>query len=66
MEAKIVREYIRPVSLDLQRIADTLRGWSRNYATRRELRELDAHQLNDIGVDRIAAKRESEKPFWQD
>jgi len=40
--------------------------WNRNMVTRQQLRELDDNQLRDIGIDRIAADRESGKPFWED
>ncbi|MEZ5768880.1 MAG: DUF1127 domain-containing protein [Paracoccaceae bacterium] len=31
---------------------------------RMQLDELDDHLLRDIGIDRPAARRESERPFW--
>lgn len=65
MDAKIAREVTDTATLDIQRIINTLDIWSRNYATRKELRKLDNHQLADIGIDRISARRESNKPFWQ-
>ncbi len=39
------------------------RAW-RAHVTRRELARLDAHLLRDIGVDRLDARREAERPFW--
>ncbi len=33
-------------------------------AERRELRQLDARALGDIGVDPIAACQEAYRPFW--
>lgn len=33
--------------------------------SRRELRELDARLLADIGLDRAEALEEARKPFWQ-
>ena len=65
MDTKIVRHHTTTVSFDSQQIVDTLDEWSRNYSTRRELRNLDDKQLTDIGVDRITAQRESNKPFWR-
>lgn len=32
--------------------------------TRKQLRDLDAHMLSDIGLSREAAERESERPVW--
>ena len=37
-------------------------GW---YRQRIDLRELDAKQLDDIGIGRTEALRESRKPFWR-
>jgi len=65
MDTKTAREHTVSVSLDIDRVIRILDMWSRNYATRRELRNLDDHQLADIGLDRISAQRESDKPFWQ-
>ena len=31
---------------------------------RMRLDELDDHLLRDIGVDRVTARKESERPFW--
>lgn len=43
-------------------------GWLvQAMATRRErvhLEDLDDHMLADIGLDRRAAKREAQRPFW--
>ena len=39
--------------------------WSERAAQRRLLATLDDRLLEDIGVDRAAAARESRKPFWQ-
>ncbi|NIR29969.1 MAG: DUF1127 domain-containing protein [Gammaproteobacteria bacterium] len=38
--------------------------WATRARTRRELSELDARMLRDIGVTRAQARREAEKPFW--
>ena len=48
------------------KIKVVLDQWNQNLETRKHLRELDDDQLRDIGVDRITALRESQKPFWQD
>lgn len=40
--------------------------WDKNIRTRRDLRKLSPDQLDDIGVDRLAAHYEASKPFWQD
>ena len=40
--------------------------WNQNLETRKQLRELTDDQLKDIGLDRMTALREAQKPFWQD
>lgn len=40
-------------------------GWSARAQQRRRLAELDDRLLRDIGLDRPAALREAEKPFWR-
>ena len=46
-----------------------LRAWLvQAIATHRQrikLEELDAHLLEDIGLDRAAALREAHRPFWE-
>ncbi|MDX1541839.1 MAG: DUF1127 domain-containing protein [Geminicoccaceae bacterium] len=37
----------------------------RRSTTRRALRELDAHLLDDVGIDRQEARREAAKRFWR-
>lgn len=43
-----------------------LRGWRRRARSRRELAQLDARLLRDIGLDRARALHEASKPFWRD
>lgn len=38
--------------------------WYRRWSTRRHLAKLSLRELDDIGIDRIAADREAAKPFW--
>ena len=42
-----------------------LNRWQSRIDQRRQLAVLDAHLLNDIGIDRARALAESGKPFWQ-
>ncbi|WP_282606836.1 DUF1127 domain-containing protein [Pelagibius sp. Alg239-R121] len=37
----------------------------RRAVQRRQLRALEDHELQDIGVSRVAAHREAGKPFWR-
>jgi uncharacterized protein YjiS (DUF1127 family) len=39
--------------------------WIECVRQRRMLSELDDHMLRDIGVTRVEAARECEKPFWR-
>ena len=51
----------RSPGVDLKK---TLRLWCGRTRQRRQLRRLDDRLLRDIGIDRIAALHESERPFW--
>jgi uncharacterized protein YjiS (DUF1127 family) len=44
---------------------DLLLAWQERARTRRMLRALDDHMLNDIGIDRSVAEREGSAPFWR-
>jgi len=39
--------------------------WQERARGRRELQQLNDHMLKDIGLNRIDALREAEKPFWK-
>ena len=41
-------------------------AWSERRRTRRALRKLDDHQLQDIGLTRRAADEEAKRPFWME
>jgi uncharacterized protein YjiS (DUF1127 family) len=45
-------------------IARTVALWLARRRQRRDLAELDAHLLKDIGVSPGEAAREAAKPFW--
>jgi uncharacterized protein YjiS (DUF1127 family) len=49
----------------IQRLTDTLKIWKSRIASRRELMELDAHMLRDIGLSDLEAHTEASKPFWR-
>ncbi|SMF32534.1 Uncharacterized conserved protein YjiS, DUF1127 family [Tistlia consotensis] len=40
--------------------------WQERANERLRLREMDDHMLKDIGISRVDALREGEKPFWRD
>jgi uncharacterized protein YjiS (DUF1127 family) len=48
-----------------RRAVDLVVLWHGRARQRRQLRELPPHLLRDIGVDRPAALREADKPFWR-
>jgi uncharacterized protein YjiS (DUF1127 family) len=39
--------------------------WDTRWRTRRTLKGLEDHVLNDIGLDHFTAQAEASKPFWQ-
>ena len=45
-------------------IAATISFWRHRSRSRHLLTTLDDHLLRDIGVSRLEAWRESDKPFW--
>ncbi|RDE19493.1 DUF1127 domain-containing protein [Motiliproteus coralliicola] len=53
-------------SLSLTSLRLLLRHWHQNWRTRRQLAQLDSHQLKDIGVSIGDAQQEADKPFWRD
>ena len=46
------------------RVFGLIEVWMRRSRTRRELSDLNDHELADIGVSRAQARFESDKPFW--
>lgn len=50
----------------LYRCAKRWEYWSINFDTRKQLLELDQHELDDIGMTRQHALKEGKKPFWRD
>ena len=42
----------------------TLVTWQKRYEERQQLRNLSDSVLKDIGIERIDAEQESQKPFW--
>jgi uncharacterized protein YjiS (DUF1127 family) len=46
-------------------LLDVVACWHDRWVQRRELEELNDHQLADIGISRCDALREANKPFWR-
>ena len=55
------KEPIHPVAAAGALIA----RWLETARQRRTLAALDDHVLRDIGITRVEAEREAERPFWQ-
>ena len=47
------------------RLAGLVAIWERRARERRALGEMSEHILKDLGISRVDARRESEKPFWR-
>lgn len=47
------------------RLLARLRHLRQRHHSRRQLRCLDPHLLEDIGISRADALREADKPFWK-
>jgi len=45
-------------------VLETLSRWQRRSEARRQLRQLDDHQLADVGLTRGDLEAEARKPFW--
>jgi len=48
------------------RPAAMLTKWVETRATRAALARLDAHLLQDIGLEKGTAQREAARPFWRE
>jgi len=46
-------------------ILETLLGWQERARSRVLLSRLDDRMLRDLGLTRVDAARETEKPFWR-
>ena len=49
----------------LRRVRDTVRLWQDRARGREELLRLGEHELRDIGITRVQAEAEANKPFWR-
>jgi uncharacterized protein YjiS (DUF1127 family) len=55
----------RRVASWLGRVRATLRLWQDRVSGRQQLLRLDEHVLRDIGITRLQAEAEANKPFWR-
>ena len=56
---------IRMLRGELVNVMGRVRTWMDRSYQRRMLASMEAHRLEDIGVSRAEAERESTKAFWQ-
>lgn len=49
----------------MQAAMATLNAWMERHHQRKQLAQLDAHQLNDMGLDWAHVQAEINKPFWK-
>jgi uncharacterized protein YjiS (DUF1127 family) len=49
----------------LRQVRATLRLWQDRVNGRQQLLRLDEHVLRDIGITRLQAEAEANKPFWR-
>jgi uncharacterized protein YjiS (DUF1127 family) len=49
----------------LVRVAHVLAVWENRARERKALAEMPPNMLKDIGISRIDAHRETDKPFWR-
>lgn len=49
----------------IRKLLNKINHWRQNSRTRAMLATLDNDALKDIGISRVDALQESNKPFWQ-
>lgn len=49
----------------LVRFAAVIVAWERRARERFTLGEMSEHMLKDLGISRVDARREADKPFWR-
>jgi uncharacterized protein YjiS (DUF1127 family) len=53
-----------PISRVLMGVVVTVARWETNRRTRKSLEKLDDHLLRDVGLTRVQAAEEWDKPAW--
>ncbi len=56
---------VRSIGNAVGAVVNLLLTWQEQARSRRMLRALDDHMLNDIGIDRSVAEKEGSVPFWR-
>ena len=49
----------------LRAAVEMLFAWQERWEQRQHLKALDDHLLRDMGLSRLDAAREADKPFWR-
>ena len=57
-------EFTAPLT-ETRSVMSTLKLWANRARQRRQLREIPAHLLEDMGISQEALQTEMNKPFWQ-
>ena len=65
-ESLIAHRPLPPLAAAVFALAVTVLKWEQRQQTRRALKRLDAHLLDDIGLSKRAAQAEGDKAFWHD
>ena len=60
------RSFVRQLARQAERVVTTLLRWHELGRQRRALMRLDDAMLKDIGISRVDALREAERPFWDE
>jgi uncharacterized protein YjiS (DUF1127 family) len=53
------------ISVTLLTVIDTVRRWAKRSRQRKALAALEDWQLKDMGISRMDAITEANKPFWK-
>ncbi|MCE0494993.1 DUF1127 domain-containing protein [Vibrio salinus] len=48
-----------------KKILRKIQSWRQNFRTRKHLKDLPDHLLEDIGIDKKSVREEVGKPFWK-
>lgn len=54
-----------PMKLVVKTMTSRLALWRQRARSRQQLRQLEPHRLQDLGLEWRAAQTEADRPFWQ-
>ncbi len=60
------RSFVQQLARQAERAVTTLLRWQELARQRRALLRLDDSMLKDIGISRVDALREADRPFWDE